>query len=62
MNENIKVLGRKPYNELVYWFGACNFFISSSLNEGKPTMMFESLSCGMLLKEKVRLSKSVDYY
>ena len=46
LNENVKLLGRKPHNELVYWFGACDFFISSSLFEGNPTVMFEALGCG----------------
>ena len=46
LDDYVKLLGRKPHNELVYWFGACDFFVSSSLNEGNPTVMFESLGCG----------------
>lgn len=46
LNDNVKLLGRKPHNDLVYWFGACDFFVSSSLFEGNPTVMFEALGCG----------------
>lgn len=46
LDDYVKLLGSKPHNELVYWFGACDFFISSSLFEGNPTVMFEALGCG----------------
>ena len=46
LDDYATLLGRKPHNELVYWFGACDFFVSSSLFEGNPTVMFESLGCG----------------
>ncbi len=43
---NLKLLGRKPHNELRNWYGSCDFFVSSSLFEGNPTVMFEALGCG----------------
>lgn len=46
LERNVKLLGRKPHNELNDWYGACDFFVSSSLFEGNPTVMFESLGCG----------------
>lgn len=46
LDSHIKFLGRIPHNELVRYFGASNFFVSSSLSEGNPTVMFESLGCG----------------
>ncbi|GAI63180.1 unnamed protein product [marine sediment metagenome] len=46
LDDYVKLIGGKPHNELVYWFGACDFFVSSSLFEGNPTVMFESLGCG----------------
>ncbi|KUK77631.1 MAG: Glycosyl transferase group 1 [candidate division WS6 bacterium 34_10] len=46
LEENIKFLGRKPHNTLVDYFGASDFFVSSSLVEGNPTVMFEALGCG----------------
>ncbi len=46
LDSHIKFLGRIPHNELVEYYGASNFFVSSSLSEGNPTVMFESLGCG----------------
>jgi len=46
LDEYITFLGRIPHNELVDYFGASDFFVSSSLSEGNPTVMFESLGCG----------------
>jgi teichuronic acid biosynthesis glycosyltransferase TuaC len=46
LEENIVFLGRRPHEELVYWYGACDFFVSSSLSETGPVVMFESLACG----------------
>lgn len=46
LEENVKLLGRKKHQELVDYFAACDFFVSSSLFEGNPTVMFESLACG----------------
>ena len=46
IEKNFKFLGRKPHDKLVDYFGASEFFVSSSLSEGNPTVMFESLGCG----------------
>ena len=46
LEKNIILLGRKPHSELVDYLGACDMFVSSSLSEGNPTVMFESLACG----------------
>ncbi len=46
LGDYITFLGRIPHNELVDYFGASDFFVSSSLAEGNPTVMFESLGCG----------------
>lgn len=46
LNSKVKLLGRKHHNELVDYFAVCDFFVSSSLFEGNPTVMFESLGCG----------------
>ena len=46
LDDYVTLLGGKPHNELIYWFGACEFFIASSLHEGNPTVMFETLGCG----------------
>jgi glycosyltransferase involved in cell wall biosynthesis len=46
LGTHFKFLGRKPHHKLVDYFGASDFFVSSSLSEGNPTVMFESLGCG----------------
>ncbi len=46
LGKNIKLLGRKPHHELKDWYGVCDFFVSPSIFEGNPTVMFESLGCG----------------
>ena len=46
LKDNFKFLGRKPHNELKYYFGACDIFALSSLSEGNPTVMFEALGSG----------------
>jgi glycosyltransferase involved in cell wall biosynthesis len=46
LGEYVTFLGRIPHNQLVDYFGASDFFVSSSLAEGNPTVMFESLGCG----------------
>ncbi len=42
----IKLVGTKPHNEIPLWMNASDLFVLPSLNEGNPTVMFESLACG----------------
>jgi glycosyltransferase involved in cell wall biosynthesis len=46
VGDSIVFLGTIPHHKLVDYFGAADFFVSSSLSEGNPTVMFESLGCG----------------
>lgn len=46
LGKYIRFLGRVPHHYLVDYFGASDFFVSSSLAEGNPTVMFESLGSG----------------
>lgn len=39
--------GNKPFEELPIWVNASNAFILPSLAEGNPTVMFESMACGI---------------
>ena len=45
--KSIKLVGRKPRDELPLWMNACDIFVLASLNEGNPTVMFEALGCGI---------------
>ena len=47
LDEAIKLVGRKPRDELPLWMNACDIFVLASLNEGNPTVMFEALGCGI---------------
>jgi len=46
LQENIVLIGRKTHQEIPLWINACDLFILPSLNEGNPTVMFETLGCG----------------
>lgn len=42
----VKLVGRRPHDEIPIWMNACDVFVLPSLNEGNPTVMFECLGCG----------------
>ena len=46
LEEHILLAGKKPHNEIPLWINACDFFVLPSLNEGNPTVLFETLGCG----------------
>jgi glycosyltransferase involved in cell wall biosynthesis len=46
LEEHIMLAGKKPHNEIPLWINACDFFVLPSLNEGNPTVLFETLGCG----------------
>jgi teichuronic acid biosynthesis glycosyltransferase TuaC len=46
INAHIKLIGSKPHSEIPLWINASDLFVLPSLNEGNPTVMFESLACG----------------
>lgn len=43
----VKLLGAKPYDEIPIWMNIADIFVMSSLNEGNPTVMFEALGMGL---------------
>ncbi|MCS3901422.1 glycosyltransferase [Methanococcus voltae] len=45
LNDNIKLLGKIPHDEIPNWMNCCDLFVLPSLNEGNPTVMFEILGC-----------------
>ena len=42
----IRLVGSKPHAEIPLWMNACDIFVLPSLNEGNPTVLFETLGCG----------------
>lgn len=46
LSGNVRLLGSLPGDQLSLWMNACDIFVLPSLNEGNPTVMFETLGCG----------------
>ncbi len=46
LREKVSLIGKKPHSELKYWYCSCDIFVSASLFETGPVVMFESLACG----------------
>jgi glycosyltransferase involved in cell wall biosynthesis len=46
LKEKVTLLGSVPGDQLTLWMNSCDFFVLPSLNEGNPTVMFETLGCG----------------
>ncbi|MFW9873830.1 MAG: glycosyltransferase family 4 protein [Candidatus Thorarchaeota archaeon] len=42
----VQLTGARPHDEIPIWINACDAFVLPSLNEGNPTVMFETLGCG----------------
>lgn len=45
LDNYMELTGSKLHHEIPYWINACDIFVLPSLNEGNPTVMFESLGC-----------------
>lgn len=46
LEDYVVLAGGKPHDEIPIWMNACDLFVLPSLNEGNPTVMFETLGCG----------------
>jgi glycosyltransferase involved in cell wall biosynthesis len=42
----IKLIGKVPHGDLLYWYNSADFFISGSHYEGAGTAVCEAMSCG----------------
>ncbi len=42
----IKLAGKIPHDELLYWFNSADFYVSASHYEGSGTALCEAMSCG----------------
>lgn len=47
LKSKIFLHGNKPHSEIPLWINASDLIVLPSLNEGNPTVMFESLGCGV---------------
>ncbi len=43
----VKMVGSKPHKEIPLWMNSSDLFVLPSYNEGNPTVLVESLSCGL---------------
>ncbi len=46
LKDRIHLLGKRPNEELIYWFSAANLSCLTSRREGWPNVVTESLACG----------------
>ncbi|MDP3791836.1 MAG: glycosyltransferase [Candidatus Omnitrophota bacterium] len=62
LKDRIMLVGEVPHNELYKWYSAADLFCLTSLREGWPNVILESLSCGTpaLTMNKWSLSELID--
>lgn len=44
----IKLVGKIPHDDLLYWFNSADFYVSASYYEGSGTALCEAISCGCI--------------
>lgn len=48
LNDNVKILGRKPHNQINDWLDSLDVYIQPSRQEGLPRALIEAMSRGLL--------------
>jgi glycosyltransferase involved in cell wall biosynthesis len=46
LEENVKLLGRIPHNEVSHWYSAADIFVLPSINESFGIVQIEAMACG----------------
>ena len=47
VSDRVFLVGHKPHSEIPLWMNACDVFVLPSIREGNPTVLFETLGCGI---------------
>lgn len=42
----VHLMGRRPYDEMIHWMNSADVIALTSLSEGLPSILFESMGCG----------------
>ncbi|NQU20253.1 MAG: glycosyltransferase family 4 protein [Candidatus Nealsonbacteria bacterium] len=46
MQRHVRIVGRRPHEELVWWYNAADAYALFSEREGSPNVLLEALACG----------------
>ncbi len=46
LNDKITLLGERPHKDIAKWYSAADLFCLTSLREGRPNVILESIACG----------------
>jgi teichuronic acid biosynthesis glycosyltransferase TuaC len=47
--EKVTFLGQRPYNEIPLWINSADVIVLSSLSEGLPSILLETMACGKIM-------------